>query len=54
MEKPTAKDNHQPKSLGCQKAIEDASVPELKDIHRMIETRHVEGKQLCEDLRDVR
>jgi hypothetical protein len=34
-----------------QKAIEDASVPELKDILRMIETRHVEGKLLCEELR---
>jgi hypothetical protein len=44
--------DHPPKSLGWQKAIEDASVPELKDILRMIETRHVEGKQLCEDLRN--
>jgi hypothetical protein len=46
------------KSPGWQQAIEEASVPELKDILRMIETRHVEGEKLCEklknrDLRDV-
>jgi hypothetical protein len=52
MQKPTANGNRQPKSLGWQKAIEDASVPELKDILRMIKTRHVEGKKLFEDLRN--
>jgi hypothetical protein len=46
MQKPT------PKSPGWQKAIEGASVPELKDILRMIETRHVEGRKLCEELRN--
>jgi hypothetical protein len=41
-----------PKTLGWQKALKEASVPELKDILRMIQTRHVEGKQLCEELRN--
>jgi len=52
MQKPTECGNHSPKISGWQNAIEDASVPELKDIFRMIETRHVEGRQLCKELRN--